>query len=153
MRSCREHGSVKIFTNLYWPIGRTDAEAEAPILWPPNAKIQPIGKNPDAGKDWGQKGKEVTEDEMVRWHNWLDGHEFEQTPGDGEGQGRLACCSPWGHKGLTQLSSWTTTLAHLIPYVVSPFLLGKNLIRVIEGKLIQKYSILKLVKNLNVIAI
>ena len=72
-------------------IGRTDAEAEAPILWPPDAKIWPIRKDPDAGKDWRQEEKGTTEDEMVGWHHWLNGHEFEQTPEDGEGQGSLAC--------------------------------------------------------------
>ena len=65
-------------------IGWTDAEAEAPILWPPDAKSQFFGKDPDAGKAWGQE-KEVTEDEMVGWHHWLSGHEFEQTQGDNEG--------------------------------------------------------------------
>ena len=79
-------------------IGRTDAEAKAPILWPPDVKSQVIGKDPDAGKDWGQETKGVTEDEMVGWHHWLDGHDIEQTPGDSEGQGSLACCSPGGHK-------------------------------------------------------
>ena len=79
-------------------IGRTDAEAEAPILWPPDAKSQLIGRDPDAEKNWGQKEKRVTEDEMVECHHWLNGHKFEQTPGDGEGQRGLACCSPWGHK-------------------------------------------------------
>ena len=77
-------------------IGRTDAEAETLILWPPDAKSQLIGKDPDSGKDWEQEKKGMTEDEMVEWHHWLDGHEFEQTPGDGEGQGSLLCCSPWG---------------------------------------------------------
>ena len=80
--------------------GRTDAEAEAPTLWPPDAKSQLIGKDPDAGKDWRQEEKGAAEDEMVGWHHWLNGHEFEQTPGDTEGQGSLACCSPWGHKQL-----------------------------------------------------
>ena len=77
--------------------GGTDAEAEAPILWPPDLKSWLIGKAPDAGKDWRQKEKGMTEDKMVGWHHWLNGHEFEQAPGDGEGQG-LACCSPWGCK-------------------------------------------------------
>ena len=77
---------------------RTDAEAEAPILWPPDAKGQLIRKDPDAGKDWSQEEKGMTEDEMVRWHHLLNGHEFEQTPGDGEEQGGLVCCSPWGCK-------------------------------------------------------
>ena len=78
-------------------IGKTDAEAEAPILWPPDVKNWLIWKDPDAGKDWGQE-KAGTEDEMVGWHHWLNGHEFEQAPGDGEGQWGLTCCCPWGHK-------------------------------------------------------
>ena len=77
--------------------GRTDDEAEAPILWPPDAKSQIIGKDPDAGKDWGQEEKGMTEDEMVGWHQ-LNGHESEQILEDSEGPRRLACCSPWGHK-------------------------------------------------------
>ena len=77
-------------------IGRTDAEAEAPILGPPNMKSWLPEKAPDAGKDWRQEEKGVTEDEMVGWHHWLDGHEFEQTSGDR--QGSLVCCSPWGCK-------------------------------------------------------
>ena len=80
--------------------GRTDVEAETPILWPPDAKTWLIGKDPDAGKDWGQEEKETTEDEMVGWHHQLNGLEFEQTLGDSEGQGSLACCSPWGSKEL-----------------------------------------------------
>ena len=79
-------------------IGRTGAEAEIPILWLPDVKDWLTGKDPDAGKDWGQKEKGATEDEMVGWHHWLNGHEFEQTPGDSEGQGSPACCSSWGHK-------------------------------------------------------
>ena len=79
-------------------IGRTDAEAETPILWLPDVKNGPIGKDPDAGKDWRQEEKGMTEDEMVGWHHWLDGHEFEQAPGAGEGQGGLTCCSLWGCK-------------------------------------------------------
>ena len=75
--------------------GSTDAETEASILWPPDAKSQPTGKDPDAGKGWGQKEKGVTEDEMVGWHHWLNGHEFEQTPIDTERQGSLACCCQW----------------------------------------------------------
>ena len=78
--------------------GKTDAEAEALILWPPDAKSWLIGKDPDAGKDWRQEEKGTTEDEMVGWHHQLDGHEFEQALGDGEEQGSLAYCSPWGHK-------------------------------------------------------
>ena len=76
-------------------IGRTDAEAEAPTLWSPDAKSRLIGKDPDARKDGRQ---ETTEDEMVVWHHRLNGHEFEQTLGDGDGQGSLACCSPWSRR-------------------------------------------------------
>ena len=79
-------------------IGRTDTKAEAATLWPPDMKSQLIGKDPDAGKDWRQEENWVAEDEMVGWHHWNNGHEFEQTPGDGEGQRRLLCCSPWGSK-------------------------------------------------------
>ena len=81
-------------------IERIDAEAEVPILWPPDAKRQLFGKDSDAGKDWRQEEKGITEDEMVGWHHWLNGHEFEQTPWDSEVQGSLACFSPWGHKEL-----------------------------------------------------
>ena len=78
--------------------GRTGAEVEAPILWPPDVKSQLIGKDPDAGKDWRQEEKRGAEDEMAGWHQKLNGHEFKQTLGDSEGQGSLACCSPWGCK-------------------------------------------------------
>ena len=80
-------------------IKKTDAKAEAPILWPLDAKNRLTGKDPDAGKDWGQEEKGVTEDEMVGWHHWLSGHEFEQTLGDSEEQESLAWCS-WGCKEL-----------------------------------------------------
>ena len=80
--------------------GRTNAEAEASILWPPDAKSRLIGKDPDAGKDWGQEEKGTPEDEMVGWHHRFNGHEFEQTLGNSEGQGSLACCNPTGHKEL-----------------------------------------------------
>ena len=76
-------------------IGRTDVEAETPILWPPDAKNWLIGKDPDVGKDWRQE-KGMTEDEMAGWHQ-LNGHEFGSTPGVGDGQGGLVCCSSWGH--------------------------------------------------------
>ena len=76
--------------------GRTDIEVETPVLWSPDENSWLIDKDPDAGKDWGQEEKGTTEDEMVGWHHQLSGHESKQTSGDGEGQGRLACCSPWG---------------------------------------------------------
>ena len=79
-------------------IGRTDAETEAPILWPPDGKNCLIGKDPDAEKDWRQEEKGTTEDEMVGWHHQLNGLELEQVSGVGDGQGGLACCSPWGRK-------------------------------------------------------
>ena len=79
-------------------IGRTDAKAEAPILWPPDAKSQLIRRDPDTDKDWGQEVKEATKDEIFGWHHQLHGHESEQTSGDSKGQGSLACCSPWGGK-------------------------------------------------------
>ena len=79
-------------------IGRTDAEAEAPVIWPPDVRSQFFRKDPDAGKDWRQEEEGMTEDETVGWHHWLNGHEFEQALGDGEGQGSLGCCSPRGCK-------------------------------------------------------
>ena len=95
-------------------IGRTDAEAEFPIFWPPDAKSWLIGKDPDAGKDWRWKEKGMTEDEMVGWHHWLKGHEFDQALGVGLGQESLECCSPWGHKELDRtewLNTTTTTVS------------------------------------------
>ena len=87
--------------NQFWIfIGRTDIEAETLTLWPPDVKSWLIWKDPDAGEVCGQEEKGTTEDEMVGWPHWLKGHEFEQALGDGEGQGSLACCSPWGHKEL-----------------------------------------------------
>ena len=105
---CKEIQPVHPEGNQCWiVIGRTDVEAETPILWPPDAKNWLTGKDPDAGKDWRQEKKGMTEDEMVGWHHRLDGHEFEQASGVGDGQGSLTCCSPWGHKGRTWLSTWT----------------------------------------------
>ena len=78
--------------------GRDDAKAVTPVLWPTYAKSWLIGKDSDAGRDWGQEEKGTTEDEMAGWHHRLDGWEFEWTPGDGNGQGGLACCSSWGRK-------------------------------------------------------
>ena len=79
-------------------MGRTDAKAETLILWPPHVKSWLIGKDPDARRDWGQEEKGMTEDEMAGWHHRLDGHEFEWTLGDSDGQGGLACCNSWGRK-------------------------------------------------------
>ena len=90
-------------------IGRIDVEAETLVLWPPDAKNWLLGQDPDAGKDWGQEEKRPTEDEMFGWYHWLDGHEFEQAPGSGDGQGSLACCSPWGRKesDMNKWLNWT----------------------------------------------
>ena len=92
-------------------IESTDVEAETPILWTPVAKNRLIGKDPDSGKDWRWVEKGTIVDEMVEWHHQLDGHEFEQAPGVGDGQGGLASCSPWGCKelGTTEWLNWTDT--------------------------------------------
>ena len=101
---CKEIKPVNPKGNQPWIfIGRTDAEAEAPVLWPPDVKSQLTGKDPDAGKDWRQQEKGETEAEMIGWHQQLNGHESEQTPGDSEGQESLACFSPWRCK------EWDTT--------------------------------------------
>ena len=94
-------------------IGRTDAEAETPKLWPPDVKNWLLGKDPDAGNDWRQEEKLTTEDEMVGRHHRLDGHEFEQVPGVGDGQRSLLCCSPWGSKepDKTERLNWTEKVA------------------------------------------
>ena len=85
------------------------AKAEIPVLWPPHVKSWLIGKDSDAGRDWGQEEKGMTEDEMAGWHHRLDGREFEWTPGDGDGQGGLACCNSWGCKesDMTERLNWT----------------------------------------------
>ena len=98
---CKEIQPVHPKGDQSWVfIGRTDAETETPILWPPDAKNWLTGKNPDAGKDWRQEEKGMTEDEMVVGHHRVDGHEFEQVPGFGDEQGSQACCSPCGPKEL-----------------------------------------------------
>jgi len=106
---CKKIQPVHPKGNQSWIfIGRTDAEAEAPILWPPDVKKWLLGKDPDAGKDWRQE-KGTTEDKIVGWYHWCNGHEFEKDPGVGDGQGGLACCSPWGRKELnmTEQLNWT----------------------------------------------
>ena len=96
---CEEIRPVHPKGNQSWIfIGRTDAEVEVPILWPPDGKNWLTGKDPDAGKDWRQEEKGMTEDKMVGWYLWLNGHKFEQALRDGEGHGSLACCSPRGCK-------------------------------------------------------
>ena len=99
-------------------IGRMDATAETPILWPPHAKSWLMGKDPNAGRGWGQEEKGTTEDEMAGWYYPLDGHKFEWTPGVGDGQGGLACCDSWGRKesDTTEQLNWTELIhqKHLI---------------------------------------
>ena len=100
-----------LYPKAYQPwdfFGKNDAKAETPVLWPPHAKSWLSGKDSDAGRDWGQEEKGTTEDEMAGWHHWLDGHDSEWTPGDGDGQGGLACCNSWGHKELdtTEQLNW-----------------------------------------------
>ena len=115
---CKEFQPVHPKGNQSWLfIGRTDAEAETPILWPPDVKNRHSGKDPDAGKDWGWEVKGTTEDEMVGWHHQCDGHEFEQALGVGDGQGSPVWCSPWHHKesDTTERLSWTEVLIHWIP--------------------------------------
>ena len=98
---CKEIQPVQSKGNQSWIfIGRTDAEAETPTVWPPDAKNWLIGKDPDSGKGLRQEEKGITEDEMVGWHHWLNGHEFNQALGVCHGQGSLVCCSQWGHKAL-----------------------------------------------------
>ena len=115
-KDCKEIQPVNPKGNQRWIfIGRTDAEAETPILWPPDMKNWLSGKDPDAGKDWRQEEKGMTEDEMVGWHHWLDGHEFEWTLGVGDGWRSLVCCSPWGSKELetTEWLNWTDIYIHM----------------------------------------
>ena len=114
---CKEIQPVNPKGNQFWIfIGRTDVEAEAPILWPPDAKNRLIGKDPDAGKDWRQEEKGITEDEVVGWYHWLDGPEFEEALGVDDGLGSLVCSSPWGCKDLdmTEWLNWTEKIYILV---------------------------------------
>ena len=107
---CKEIQPVHPKEDQSWVfIGRTDVEAETPILRPPDVKSWLIWKDPDAGKDWGQEEKGTTEDEMVGWHHWLNGHGFGWTLAVGDGQGSLACCGSWSHKesNTTEWLNWT----------------------------------------------
>ena len=107
---CKEIQPVHSEGDQPWDFfGKNDAKAETPVLWPPHVKSWLIGKHFDAGRDWGQEEKGMTEDEMAGWHHELDGHESEWTPGIGDGQGGLACCDSWGRKELdtTEQLNWT----------------------------------------------
>ena len=105
---CKEIQPVHSKEDQSWVFfGRNDGKAETPVLWPPHAKSWLIAKDSDAGRDWGQEEKWMTEDEMAGWHHWLDGHEFEWTLGVSDRQGGLACCNSWVTKSRTRLSNWT----------------------------------------------
>ena len=107
---CKKIQPVDSEGDQYWVFfGKNDAKAETPILWPPHAKSWLIGKDPDAGRDWRQEEKGTKEDEIAGWYHQLDGHEFEWTPGVGDGPGGLACCSSWGGKesDTTEQLNWT----------------------------------------------
>ena len=107
---CKEIQPVHCEGDQPWDFfGRNDAQAETPVLWPPHVKSWLIGKDSDAGRDWGQEEKGTTEDEMAGWHHWLNGHEFEWSPGVGDGQGGLECCDSWGCKksDTTERLNWT----------------------------------------------
>ena len=111
--ACKEIQPVHPKGDQSWVfIGRTDGEAETPVLWPPHAKSWLIGKDSDAGRDWGQEEKGMTEDEMAGWHHWLDGCEFEWTLGAGDGKGGLACYNSWGRKesDTTERLNWAEYL-------------------------------------------
>ena len=107
---CKEIQLVHSEGDQPWDFfGRNDAKAETPVLWPPHAKSWLIGKNSDAGRDWGQEEKGMTEDEMAGWHHWLDGRESGWTPGVSNGQGGLVCCNSWSRKesDMTEWLNWT----------------------------------------------
>ena len=109
--------------------GRNDAKAEIPVLWPPHAKIWLIGKDSDAGRDWGQEEKGTTEDEMAGWHHWLDGRESGWTPGVGDRQRGLACSNSWGHKesDTTERPNWTELMVVLFLIFWRNFILSSIL--------------------------
>ena len=125
---CKEIQPVHPKGDQSWVfIGGTDVEAETPILWPPDAKSWLTGKYLDAGKDWGQGEKGTTEDEMVGWHRWHNGHGFGWTLGVGDGQGGLACCGSWGRKksDTTERLNWTEALKR--PFCIRfPYLPQRN---------------------------
>ena len=125
---------MRVWTYYLFPVelgvlGRTDVEPETPILWPPDAKSWLIWKDPDAGKDWGREEKGTTEDEMVGWHQQLNGHEFEWTAGVGDGQGGLVCCGSWGCKesDTTEWLNWIELSSEQIALeTMDHFFVGEN---------------------------
>ena len=121
---CKGIQPVHLIGDQSWiSIAKTDAEAATPILWPPDVKSWLTGKDPDAGKDWGQEEKGMTEDEMVGCHHWLDGPEFEQAPGVVDGAVSLACCSPWCRdSAMTEQLNWTDLWLYFDPPFRKSFL-------------------------------
>ena len=120
--NCKEIQPVHSEGDQPWDFfGRNDARAETAVLWPPHVKSWLIGKDSDAGRDWGQEEKGTTEDEMAGWHHWLDGCESEWTPGVGDGQGGLACCDSWGCKesDTTEWLNWTETVVEVMKIMVT----------------------------------
>ena len=123
---CKEIKPVNPKGNQPWIfIGRTDAEAQTSIIWPPDGKNWLTEKDPDAWKDWRQEEKGTTEDEIVGWHHQLDGHKFEQALGVDDGQGSLACCSPWGHK---ESDDWVTELNWVFLYLSLHIFISNTLV-------------------------
>ena len=123
---CKEIQPVHSKGDQSWVFtGRTDAKAEAPVLWPPHVKSRLIGKDSDAGRDWEQEEKGMTEDEMAGWHYWLNGRESGWTPGVGDGQGGLACCDSWGHKesNTTEWLNWTELKVNQLYIYIYPLFL------------------------------
>ena len=126
---CKEIQPVHPKGDQSWVfIKRTDTEAEIPILWPPHVKSWLIGKDSDAGRDWGQEEKGTTEDEMAGWHHQLDAHEFGWTPGVGDGQGGLVCCGSWGLKesAMTERLNWTELMPILYCFDYYSFVIVWN---------------------------
>ena len=139
---CKEIHAVHSTGDQSWVFfGRNDGIAETPVLWKPHAKSWLIGKDCDAGRDWGQEEKGLTEDDMAGWHHWLDGREFEWTPGVGDGQGGLACCNSLGLKesDTTERLNWTELKVHM-----SYFLSWKCYIWAMTWSIINKYIIFQI---------
>ena len=149
---CKEIQPVNPKGNQSWIFtGRTDAET--PILWPPDAKNWLMGKDPDARKNWRQEEKGMTEDEVVGWYHRLKWHEFEQALGVGDGQGSLACCSPWGHKDsdMTEQLTWPCDYTHTITiayYNGSKILVPESGVSVSPGNLLEIHNLRHIESNL-----
>ena len=131
---CKEIQPVHSKGDQPWVFfGRNDAKAETLVLWPPHVNSWLIGKDSDAGRDWGQEKKGTTEDEMAGCHHWLDGREFEWSPGDGNGQGGLACCDSWGCKGLDTSERLNWTELNWMCLVARKFVFILDLVVIVEN--------------------